>query len=384
MTGQILKCAIAACSKAECFFFKFLSANDTGLTGGHQVGVYLPKEVGRSLLGRREAKNKNEKNEFVVHWWDGSTDTSTLTWYGKSKDEFRITRGFSRIKDENAGDLFVFSVNADRSLSVFLITSDEDVESFLEAFALSTTDALKLISGESVEDTSECIPKNILKFVKIFDYEFPDTKAMCDAARKIHTACVDPGQRRPSDAKLISWIETEYSLFRAIEKERYKDYYVSPLGSIDRLVEVANTILNRRKSRAGHSLENHFENILLGRGIRYSAQKETEKGHTPDFIFPGIAEYRDARYSENKLVSLALKTTCRERWNQILNEAKRTKQKHLLTLQAGLPETQFEKMWEAGVRLVVPKSLHKEFPVGVRSRILTVDGFLATVESKAG
>ena len=35
--------AINAVSKGQLSFCKFLSANDTGLTGGHQAGIYISK-----------------------------------------------------------------------------------------------------------------------------------------------------------------------------------------------------------------------------------------------------------------------------------------------------------------------------------------------------
>ena len=56
---------------------------------------------------------------------------------------------------------------------------------------------------------------------------------------------------------------------------------------------------------------------------------------------------------------LAAKTTCKDRWRQILNEAARIDVKHLLTVQEGVSSPQFREMKEEGVRLVVPKTLHK-------------------------
>ncbi len=44
---------------------------------------------------------------------------------------------------------------------------------------------------------------------------------------------------------------------------------------------------------------------------------------------------------------LAVKTTCKDRWRQILNEAQRIKPKHLLTLQEGVSHRQFDEMQES-------------------------------------
>ena len=76
---------------------------------------------------------------------------------------------------------------------------------------------------------------------------------------------------------------------------------------------------------------------------------------------------------------LAVKTTCKDRWRQILNEAKRIKEKHLLTVQQGISEKQLQEMKESNVTLIVPESLHKMYPSCVRSSLLTVEDFVRKV-----
>lgn len=56
---------------------------------------------------------------------------------------------------------------------------------------------------------------------------------------------------------------------------------------------------------------------------------------------------------------LAVKTTCKDRWRQVLNEADKINNIHLFTLQEGVSLTQFREMQSAGVKLVVPLPLHK-------------------------
>ena len=74
---------------------------------------------------------------------------------------------------------------------------------------------------------------------------------------------------------------------------------------------------------------------------------------------------------------LAVKTTCKDRWRQILNEADRIKRKHLLTLQEGVSEEQFREMKDAGVQLVIPTPLIAKFPTSVRPYLETLDRFIA-------
>jgi EcoRII C terminal len=47
---------------------------------------------------------------------------------------------------------------------------------------------------------------------------------------------------------------------------------------------------------------------------------------------------------------LAAKTTCKDRWGQVINEAHQIKEKHLLTLQEGISENQFAEMREEGIQ----------------------------------
>ncbi|MCC5960484.1 MAG: hypothetical protein JJU08_14215 [Rhodobacteraceae bacterium] len=73
---------------------------------------------------------------------------------------------------------------------------------------------------------------------------------------------------------------------------------------------------------------------------------------------------------------LATKTTCRDRWRQVINEADRISVKHLLTLQEGVSEAQFREMVQANVQLVVPEPLIGKFPPVIRTDIMTLESFL--------
>lgn len=73
---------------------------------------------------------------------------------------------------------------------------------------------------------------------------------------------------------------------------------------------------------------------------------------------------------------LAAKTTCKDRWRQILNEANRISPKHLVTLQQGVSENQFNEMIAAGVTLVVPEALHESYPKAIRPKLLTLDRYI--------
>ena len=50
MSTEYSNRAIQAVLNGEIGFCKFLSANDTGKTGGHQAGIYIPKSSVKILF----------------------------------------------------------------------------------------------------------------------------------------------------------------------------------------------------------------------------------------------------------------------------------------------------------------------------------------------
>uniref|UniRef100_UPI00298C7B47 type II restriction endonuclease n=1 Tax=Enterobacter kobei TaxID=208224 RepID=UPI00298C7B47 len=51
--------------------------------------------------------------------------------------------------------------------------------------------------------------------------------------------------------------------------------------------------------------------------------------------------------------------------------------KALFTLQEGVSQTQHKEMKDAGVKLVVPSSLHRKYPEAVRGELMTLGAFIA-------
>ena len=69
----------------------------------------------------------------------------------------------------------------------------------------------------------------------------------------------------------------------------------------------------------------------------------------------------------------------KDRWRQILNEAERIPTKHLLTLQEGVSVAQFNEITEAGVILVVPKSIIPSYHISIQPHLLTFDSFVREI-----
>ncbi|WP_433685996.1 type II restriction endonuclease [Klebsiella pneumoniae] len=87
---------------------------------------------------------------------------------------------------------------------------------------------------------------------------------------------------------------------------------------MDEFIALANSVSNRRKSRAGKSLELHLEHLFIEHGLRHFATQAITEGTQKTRFFPQGLNHDTA--SEN-LRMLAVKTTCKDRWRQILNEA---------------------------------------------------------------
>lgn len=155
--------------------------------------------------------------------------------------------------------------------------------------------------------------------------------------------------------------------------------------TIEVFIAKAQSVLQRRKSRAGRSLELHAKYIFLEEQLQegrdFSAQPESEANKKPDFLFPSQAAYKDPSFPDERLRMLAVKTTCKDRWRQIVSEADRVGRKHLLTLQEGLSLNQFREMRDANVQLVVPAGLIKKYHKDIRNQLVTLEAFIAEVRA---
>ncbi|WP_275039601.1 type II restriction endonuclease, partial [Vibrio vulnificus] len=140
-----------------------------------------------------------------------------------------------------------------------------------------------------------------------------------------------------ADKQLLERRNAEYSLYRKVEVIHVLDKIREGFDSVDDFISLANSVSNRRKSRSGRSLEIHLENIFTEEGlVTFDTQSVTENNKKPDFLFASGEAYHNLSYPAEKLRMLAVKTTCKDRWRQVLNEANRIDNIHLFTLQEGV------------------------------------------------
>ncbi|EOT6765644.1 type II restriction endonuclease, partial [Klebsiella oxytoca] len=179
------------------------------------------------------------------------------------------------------------------------------------------------------------------------------------------------------DTQLTWRRKIEFEIFLAVEELHVLGQIAEGFATVNDFITLANSVSNRRKSRAGKSLELHLESLFKEHGVMsFETQAITEGKKKPDFIFPSGAAYRDPYYPAEQLRMLGVKTTCKDRWRQVLNEADRIDTVHLFTLQQGVSVAQFREMQSEGIRLVVPVGLHKAFPEEIRGELMSLSAFI--------
>ena len=381
MTEGYANQAIQAVLNSQQAYCKFLSANDSGATGGHQSGILVSKSA-KDMMFSQALKNENILKRTVDIQWQNDIWTESSFTYYSSKNELRITkfgRSFPFLNPEQTGALFVLTRQSADQYSAFFLETEDDIEQFLSAFGIGPTETNHMVDTSSVlPETQERIA--IQKFIDTLTVDFPLSDVMSAAARDIQNHVYNHLEyiRTNPDRKIIEWTNTEYALFRAIEHARYGDKISRGFATVDEFITMANMVLNRRKSRAGKSLEHHLSAIFDGNDIQYTAQAVTEGNKKPDFLFPSQAAYHNAAFPTDKLISLAAKTTCKDRWRQVINEADRLRglPKYLCTLQQGISPAQMDEMQAENVILVVPRPYIASYPADRRDRIWTVTKFV--------
>lgn len=376
--------AIADALKFGCAILKSVSANDVGLTGSNQRGFYLPKEVWTRFSPFPPDHGVNYDHGVTARWADGRVTQSHVKWYGKSdsKNEYRLTsfnreRRFPYRTHDRCGSLLVLVPESLQTFHMHMLDDEEDIIEIQAILGVETISGWGLYEAEpnAVDlDETKCLDARILRFAESLS-DFPDTRTISQEARESVRSCVKDFDRTTLDNQLVQFVEQEYRLFRSIERKISGRSVFRRFDSIEEFLKTAQSILQRRKSRAGRSLENHVEHLLETSKLDFEAQPLVD-GTRPDFLIPGTTQYVDRNFSRDRLMVLAVKTTCRDRWRQVLREAPSVPRKYILTLQPGNSPAQLDEMKAANVTLVVPEAVHGRYPKAHRGMILTIEKFI--------
>lgn len=364
---------------------KFISRNEVGATGGHQCGFYLPKSVWKIFTAHPPLKNKNFKSKVRILWPGNVITESTISWYGiGTRSEYRLTRfgkNFPWLNDSLVGSLLILIPFELNHFHAFILESDADIETFLSTLGMSTLGGWGVYSKNNPASESEddCLNRVFSDTIKNLD-SFPTGKWMALEARKAVSECSNGLHGISSDEKLIKWMNSEYQLYRKLEHKISLPLMRRDFKDVDDFIEIAATVVNRRKSRAGHSLEYHVEQLLTEANLPFDRQPSIDGKIRPDLLFPGKSAYEDPSHPVSKLLIAGIKTTCKDRWRQILNEGKRIPEKHLVTLQEGISKNQLLEMRDANVTLVVPKRFHNGYDKNTGIQLLSFEVFLEKIK----
>lgn len=386
--AALSKKAIMAVEGGMMAFCKFLSANDTSLTGGHQCGIYMPKSCVPLIFDAYFEKGDNITRDVLIKWQDDFITESTFKYYGcGTRNEYRLTKfgkGFELLQPDKTGALFVMVRQSRDDYAGFVLEYEDEINEFLNYFGMTPADTGALIDINNTRIFS-AIDVEMYKqqqltmdFVYSLNGTFPTSYKMAEKAREIQGIVYNHDEYVVShpDKKIIAWLETEYYIFRRMEEAQYGARIKNGFDDMQTFLEVANSVLNRRKSRAGKSLEFHLAALFDGNNLQYEAQAVTEVQKRPDFLFPGAAAYHDSDFPADKLIVLGAKTTCKDRWRQVVTEANRVHTKYLCTLQQGISANQLEEMKGENIVLVVPEKYIGMYPKEYRKDILTLKRFI--------
>lgn len=205
---------------------------------------------------------------------------------------------------------------------------------------------------------------------------FPATKDFSQLARE---TAGHLNEYDLTDDAIISWWDTEEAMFRQLEGVLIESKLDEGFSDAEDFLAFSQTIRQRRNARAGNALENHLAFLFSEKGIDYDWEPKTENNKKPDFLFPSISAYQDGAFSAENLTMLGVKTTCKDRWRQVLSEADRIENKHLFTLQPRISENQTQEMIESKLQLVVPRSIHTTYTQQQREWLWDLEQFVQHV-----
>ncbi|PYF74351.1 type II restriction endonuclease [Pedobacter nutrimenti] len=330
-----------------------------------------------------------------------------MTWYDARENhpirtEYRLYYSSNDvIKSANAGDLLVVGKLRNNKLAVIIAsrgtTSEKQLlwlfgiaevldESMVKDFTSNTAEisfAGKYILSTLGFEIEETAPDYLEELLKRFGNSFPSTKIFSDFSRSTING-ISPIDE--PDKTLIMWLEREELLFKTLEsfivKEKLEKGFGEDGRNVDEFIQFSLSVQNRRKARAGYAFENNLALIFQINELQFSHEAATERNNRPDFLFPGIEQYHDQKFNVDLLTMLGVKTTAKDRWRQVLSEAAKVPNKHLITLEPAISKNQTEEMKASNLQLVIPEQLFSTYLLEQRDQLISLKNFIQIVRDK--
>lgn len=390
---------------------KRLSAVEADPNRSHQHEFNGTKELKRVLgMGSGEQILFETKFIWLSEVNEGISTEGTVTWYDArlnhpTRSEYRLYFPTNEVTEiAMQGDMLFIAKRTDGTLMIIITVANSTLENQLlwlfglplqlglsfESKELEKRDVeidfiVRFIFDELGIEIEEPETDYLDHLLKKFDGIFPKTIIFSEYARK--TCPYEVNAVESPDETLMAWMSHEERLFRRLERhivsKRIMDGFLEGGDTdVDGFIKFSLSIQNRRKSRVGYAFENHLEEIFGLNKILYSRGQKTENKSKPDFLFPSIQNYHDPRFPTKLLTMLGAKTTCKDRWRQVLPEAARIKNKHLITLEPGISESQTNEMIAHSLQLVVPEPIISTYNNRQVGWLINLNDFLQLLNSK--
>jgi len=397
---------------------KYLTAVDANpkKSNQHEIGG-LPSAGFKRHLGEPAKGEKLYLKGRLVYVSDNDDAPlivdDELTWYGATRSgdpkrapEYRLYYKTNAVTSLFAeGDFFLIAKLRDDTLLLIFTPQGSTIEAQLRVLFGIDEVGNTLRSG-SLKGPDLLLPLRLLledlglvadrhqsdevdwlaRLIDRFGHErFPSTIQFSAFARETLQGAFDPSA--DPDAALMAWMDHEEHLFRVFERHlvsrRLHTGFGEDGGDVDAFISFSLSVQNRRKSRVGHAFEGHLETLFEANKLRFERargkERVTENNSKPDFLFPGFKQYHDLGYPAERLLMLGAKTTCKDRWRQVLAEAKRISRKHLVTLEPAISRQQTSEMKASGVQLVIPAPLHETFAADQQAELSSIAEFIDEV-----
>ncbi|AZE04616.1 type II restriction endonuclease [Pseudomonas chlororaphis] len=397
---------------------KYLSAVDAdpGRSHQHEIGG-LPAVGFKQYLGTPGKDQEYRFKAKQIYFTDESAAPEVVegdvTWYDCRRKqphrnpEYRLYYSSNSVTELlGEGDFLLVAKMRDGSLLMVFTPAGSTIESQLRAlfglahigdrFKAGSVDAAQLylplrlmLEDLGIETGRPEIGDDIWleRLTLLFGgNEFPTTSAFSKYARDSLEKIVDPLGN--PDQTILDWMDHEEKLFRIYERHLVQHRLRKGFGKsgydVDDFISFSLSVQNRRKSRVGHAFEGYLNEIFKLHDLRFEQGRgrgfTTENNSKPDFIFPGFESYRNLCFPEKNIYMLGAKTTCKDRWRQVLSEADRVAVKHLVTLEAAISERQTAEMQSHGLQLVIPTPLHSTYTASQAGWLLELNEFIELVK----
>ncbi|MAL18412.1 MAG: restriction endonuclease [Balneola sp.] len=310
-------------------------------------------------------------------------ESGFLTWYDArenhpTRSEYRLYFPTNDVtKVAQSSDLLILLKLKDDTFVTIICASESTIESQLiwlfglsgeldnfdtKVFEDQTDEELSFASKLIIEELGiETVSgnENYLDLIlEKFGEEFPSTYEFSSFAR---STLPDVSSLDDPDKALVTWIEREELLFKTLEEFKVNKKLEAGFDDVDNFIKYSLSVHNRRKSRIGYALEYHLAKIFDDYELNYAHGKITENRSKPDFIFPSIEDYKKESYPIECLTMLGVKSTCKDRWRQVLSEAARLSMKNLFTLEPSITVNQTDEMRANNLQLILPEDLHSTY-----------------------